>query len=106
MTQRPPDTTNPPPAPAPAAKAGSPAGSPPRTPGQVKAEIGGRLGDDWEKLADWLDIPTADRRRFKTGHEPQRVWEWLERRRDLPRLAAGLAGINRPDLVDVLQANP
>jgi len=72
--------------------------------GRAKIAICDRLHDSWEKLADYLDIPPADRKRFEKGLEPQGVWEWLQDRKRLAELETALADI-RPDLVEVLR-NP
>ncbi|MGH8628931.1 MAG: hypothetical protein ACREYC_27985 [Gammaproteobacteria bacterium] len=72
--------------------------------GRVKIAICDRLHDSWEKLADYLDIPAADRKRFEKGLEPQGVWEWLQDRKRLAELETALADI-RPDLLEVLR-NP
>ena len=72
--------------------------------GKVKIAICDRLHDSWGKLADYLDIPSADRKRFEKGLEPQGVWEWLEARNRLAELEPALTAI-RPDLVEILQ-NP
>jgi hypothetical protein len=74
--------------------------------GEVKIEICRRLLADWHDLADYFAIPTAQRRSFTRGREPQGVWEWLEARGLLPDLAEALAYIGRVDLVEVLQRHP
>lgn len=70
--------------------------------GKVKHNLCRRLGADWQRLADYLEIPAEDRARFDRGWEPQRVWEWLEARGKLARLAEGLRYIGRDDLADLL----
>lgn len=70
--------------------------------GPVKIKLCERLGSDWPLLADYFEIPAADRARFDKGWEPQRVWEWLESRSRLAELTAGLRYIKRGDLVDLL----
>ena len=72
--------------------------------GKAKIAICDRLHDSWEKLADYLDISPADRKRFEKGLEPQGVWEWLQVRDRLAELEPALAAI-RPDLLKVLR-NP
>lgn len=74
-----------------------------RTSGVVKLKVTERLASDWHKLADYFDIPLADRGRFGHGREPQGVWEWLEVRNRLGELAAALADIRRNDLADLLR---
>ena len=52
--------------------------------GKVKLDLCRRWGADWQKLADYFEIPAADRARFDKGWEPQRTWEWLESRASWP----------------------
>jgi hypothetical protein len=61
-----------------------------------------RIGPDWDRLADHLEIPTVDRGRFQRGRESYDLWLWLERRARLGALPAALRDIGRPDLVEVL----
>jgi len=70
--------------------------------GPVKINLCGRLGSDWPNLADYCEIPRADRARFERGWEAQGVWEWLEARGRLAELTAGLRYIQRNDLADLL----
>ncbi len=70
--------------------------------GPMKIKLCERLGADWPKLADYFEIPSADRARFDRGWEPQRVWEWLEARGRLAELTAGLRYIQRGDLAELL----
>ena len=65
----------------------------------MKLAVIRRLGHDWRDLADALDIPPHTRRRFARGEDPERaVWEWLEDRAALGRLAGALHSIGRTDL--------
>ncbi|MGH8607737.1 MAG: hypothetical protein ACREX9_10035, partial [Gammaproteobacteria bacterium] len=66
--------------------------------GKVKIEVCNRLHNDWQTLADQLEIPEHDRGRFERGFEPQSVWEWLKNRGQLAELAPALAAIGRSDL--------
>jgi Death domain len=77
-----------------------------RYPGDVKRVVCDRLHDSWEKLADQLDIPIADRKRFERGREPHGVWEWLEARGRFAELEQALSEIGRDDLVEVLKHHP
>src|SRR5918992_3267502 len=77
-----------------------------RYPGTVKITICDRLHDDWSRLADYLEIPIADRRRFERGREPQGVWEWLYDRGKLGLLEAALSHIGRDDLAAELKRPP
>lgn len=69
-----------------------------------RSKIGlcGRMGDSWEDLADWYDIPLSDRARFRLGRECQDIWNWLLQRGRLDNISDGLKGIGRDDLVDEL----
>jgi nucleoside phosphorylase len=82
------------------------ADQPVQYPGQTKIAVCSRLLEDWQRLADYLDVPLPDRARFDKGREPERVWEWLEARDRLAELAPALAAIARGDLVEVLQPRP
>ena len=70
--------------------------------GQVKIDLCRRLVTDWQTLADYFEIPPAERACFDKGWEPQRVWEWLEAHGKLAQLAEGLRYINRDDLAELL----
>ncbi len=70
--------------------------------GKVKIELCQRLVTDWQTLADYFEIPPAERARFDLGWEPQRVWEWLDAHGKLARLAEGLRYIGREDLAELL----
>ena len=60
------------------------------------------MGNNWEDLADYFDIPLADRARFRPGRECQDIWEWLELRQRLGGLVDALRRISREDLIDEL----
>jgi len=70
--------------------------------GRNKIELCRRLGNSWEDLADYFEIPPWERARFKQGRECQGIWEWLELRRKLEALLDGLRFIDRGDLADIL----
>ena len=74
--------------------------------GQFKIAVCSRLLEDWQRLADYLDVPLSDRARFDKGREPERVWEWLDARDRLAALAPALTAIGRRDLAEVLQSRP
>jgi len=77
--------------------------------GKIKLAFCKRLGQEWQDLADYFDIPIDDRAAFRLGHEPREVWEWLDRRTRLDELAGALRDplVNRGELVDqVLEAQP
>jgi hypothetical protein len=77
-----------------------------RAGGTAKIEISRRLGPDWQDVADYVEIPTDQRRGFEPGREPQGVWEWLESRKRLPQLAEALRYIGRDDLAEMLTFPP
>jgi hypothetical protein len=47
-------------------------------PGKTKVAVCQRLGNSWQDLADYFDIPANERQGFTRGREPHGVWEWLE----------------------------
>lgn len=67
--------------------------------GAAKLDFCNRLGPDWKALADYLDVPIADRDRFDRGDETRETWEWLERRERLEELPEALKVIKRADLL-------
>ncbi|HEY3607767.1 MAG TPA: SEFIR domain-containing protein [Pseudonocardiaceae bacterium] len=73
-----------------------------RYPGSVKLDVCRRLGDSWRELADVLEIPHHEWRRFPSGWEAAGVWEWLEMRDALGALRGALLRIDRPDLAHLL----
>jgi hypothetical protein len=70
--------------------------------GAAKLKVCDRLGGDWRRLADYLEIPPHERGAFVPGREPHDVWDWLECRDRLGELAGALHGVERGDLVDEL----
>ncbi|WP_433044004.1 death domain-containing protein [Dactylosporangium sp. CS-033363] len=70
----------------------------------LRVAVCSRLTADWPDLADWLGIPTAQRKRFERGREPHEIWDWVEQRGELGRLREALAGIQRLDLVALFDA--
>jgi energy-coupling factor transporter ATP-binding protein EcfA2 len=74
--------------------------------GRQKLAFARRLGDNWQDLADYFDIPTDQRHSFAPGREPQGVWEWLEMRQRLPELLDALCYIDRADIVVEVLAPP
>jgi formylglycine-generating enzyme required for sulfatase activity len=74
--------------------------------GRQKLAFARRLGDNWQDLADYFDIPTDQRHSFAPGREPQSVWEWLDARQRLPELLDALRYINRTDIVVEVLALP
>jgi nucleoside phosphorylase len=74
--------------------------------GKSKIMLSRRIGDNWRDLADYFDIPSLDRQRFKQGFECQDIWEWLEWRNKLEGLKDALTFIGREDLLEILEFNP
>jgi hypothetical protein len=74
--------------------------------GPLKIQLCDRLLSDWQKLADYFDISSADRARFERGREPHEVWEWLQSHGRFGELKEGLSYIGRPDLVELLTGHP
>lgn len=73
-----------------------------RYPGAVKAEFVSRCGDSWRELADRLEVPAVDTRRWPPGYEPGLLWQWLTDRRRLGELAGACRQSERPDLAALL----
>lgn len=77
----------------------------PTVSGATKLAIIRRLGEDWQALADVLEIPIDHQRRFENTNDPaRRLWAWLEDRNQLGRLPAALRQIERSDLASLLRA--
>lgn len=73
----------------------------PMPPGGIKHEFCRRLGDNWRDLADRVQIPNHEQRRFEHGFEPRAIWDWLENQQRLSELPAALQAIGRGDLADL-----
>ncbi|MGH8606580.1 MAG: hypothetical protein ACREX9_03885 [Gammaproteobacteria bacterium] len=72
--------------------------------GKTKIQVCDRLGKEWRRLADFLEIPTSERDGFEQGREAAEVWEWLDRRELLEKsLPNALTFIERGDLVLLLE---
>jgi hypothetical protein len=74
--------------------------------GRQKLAFARRLGDNWQDLADYFDMPVEQRHSFAPGREPQGVWEWLAARQRLPELLDALRYIDRTDIVVEVLAPP
>src|SRR5262245_17131268 len=74
--------------------------------GRQKLAFARRLGNDWQKLADYFEIPIDQRQSFTPGRRPEGVWEWLEARQRLRELRDALRYIGREDSVVELLAPP
>lgn len=70
--------------------------------GRIKIAFCARLGNDWSKLADYLEIPPNDQARFDHGDEGRGIWVWLENRGRQQELPAALEFIGRPELAELL----
>lgn len=70
--------------------------------GKIKIEICDRLGNSWQKLAAYFEIPPYTQARFGRGNESYEIWEWLEIRQRLQELPEVLEYIGRKDLVKLL----
>jgi hypothetical protein len=70
--------------------------------GKTKIAFCTRLGNDWQKLADYLEIPPSDQARFERGDESRGIWVWLHNRGKLQELPVALEFIERPDLAELL----
>jgi hypothetical protein len=74
--------------------------------GPQKLAFARRLGNNWQDLADYFDLPVDQRHSFVPGREPQGVWEWLEAHQRLPELLDALRYIDRTDIVVAVLAPP
>lgn len=71
--------------------------------GKTKLAFCERLGDEWKKVADFVEIPVSDQDSFASGDQARAIWHWLERREALAKLSDALRYARRPDLVDLLE---
>jgi hypothetical protein len=67
--------------------------------GKQKIEFYHRLGDKWQELADYCDIPAPDQNQWTKGEEARGIWKWLEQRNRLDELVEALNYIERQDIV-------
>ena len=67
--------------------------------GKQKIAFCKRLGDKWQDLADYFDIPASLQKQYPPGNEAKEIWEWLEQRNKLDELVEALNYINRQDIV-------
>lgn len=72
-------------------------------PGTAKLVVCQRLLDDWEKVADYFDVPPHDRAPFRRGKETRDLWVWLEIRDKLHELPHALTVAERADLAEILR---
>lgn len=71
-------------------------------PGGAKIHVLRRLQADWRDLAEIVDVPIFEQRRFRVGDEPRALWEWLEDRGRISELPDALEAIDRADLAEIL----
>ena len=69
--------------------------------GMTKLQFCDRLGHDWPRLADILEIPEHQALRFAKGEEARAIWAWLEVRKRLNSLIPALREIGRDDLAAI-----
>lgn len=74
--------------------------------GKIKLEFCDRLGIDWRKLADLLEIKSSEQDKWSRGEEARAIWNWLECRRRLNELPGILQEISRVDLATELIHHP
>jgi hypothetical protein len=73
--------------------------------GKVELEFCDRL-DNWQKLADLLEIQSSEQARWVQGYEARGILEWLKKRNRLGDLPDALREINRSDLADLINIHP
>jgi len=71
--------------------------------GKTKIKLCKRLGNDWQDLADYFEIPCQQ---FKQGRECREIWEWLANRNRLQELPEAIKELDRDDLLSILQELP
>jgi hypothetical protein len=73
---------------------------------KAKLAVKSGLVTRWDDLADYFEIPLADKAKFQQGHEPRRVLEWLEERRLLKELRTAFNYFGWDDLIEELDRHP
>ena len=68
--------------------------------GKIKIKLCKRLGNDWQDLADYFEIPCQQ---FEQGRECQEIWEWLKKRDKLQELSEALKDLKRNDLLSCFE---
>lgn len=74
-------------------------------PARARLEIKRKLIRRWDDLADYFEIPLADKVKFERGHEGQWTLEWLEERGRLHELRQAFTHLQWVDLLAVLDRN-
>ncbi len=70
--------------------------------GKAKIYYCMHLGDSWQYLADYFEIPPDDQSRFPQGEEAPAIWTWLENRQQLAELPEALEFLGRSNIVTAL----
>jgi hypothetical protein len=70
--------------------------------GRIRLEVCRRL-DNWTDVADLFEVPAYVRARFRPGHEPGELWDYLHNRNRLGELPGALDAVGRTDLADLLR---
>jgi hypothetical protein len=70
--------------------------------GPTKLQFFRQLGDSWQDVATYCNIPSYDQARFERGNEGRAVWTWLENRGCLGELPQALVHVGRPELAQLL----
>jgi hypothetical protein len=71
--------------------------------GKAKVEFCKRLGAEWKKVANFVEIPVSDQDGFASGDQAREIWHWLARREALAKLLDALRYVRREDLVVLLE---
>lgn len=74
----------------------------PPLPAKARLSIKRRLVTRWDDLADYFEIPLADRAKFDRGYEGQRTLDWLEERGRLSQLRQAFVELHWHDLIEEL----
>ncbi len=70
--------------------------------GKDKIAFCNHLGDSWQNLATYFEIPIYVQSRFRQGEEAREIWAWLQNRQKLAELPEALEYIERSDLAAML----
>ncbi|SFL94875.1 nSTAND1 domain-containing NTPase [Nitrosomonas communis] len=66
--------------------------------GKQKIIFYNNLGNNWQELADYFEIPNRHQKQYPQGDEAREIWAWLEQNARLDQLEPALKDIGRPDL--------
>ena len=67
--------------------------------GKQKIAFCKQLGEKWQDLADYCEIPASDQNHWQKGEEAREIWEWLKQRKRQYELVEALNYIDRQDIV-------